>query len=179
MHLYCFVLGLRSISVFHWLCRNGTLSTWRIKLCSMGASWRRNWKLLWVSMGKSNGQRCIAQLHEHIEQEEEGKEDAPVTYMSATRRLLCSLASRAQRGRACQRRRRQCCSSPALPVGTATAIPAAGASFATPPAGSARLAAGGAPLLPQQGVRDRPAGRVPARGLPDPLGALRRGVMTN
>jgi hypothetical protein len=39
----------------------------------MGASWGRNWKLLRLSMGKSNGQLCTAQLHEHVEQEEDGR----------------------------------------------------------------------------------------------------------
>jgi hypothetical protein len=129
-------------------------------------------------MGKSNGHRCTVQLHEHVEQEEECKEDAPVTYMPATRRLLCSLASRAQHGGACQRRRRRRCSSLALPAGTA--IPAAGVSSATPLAGSARLAAGASSAAPRHGVQDRPVGRVPVRGLPRPAGrAIRRGVTTN
>jgi hypothetical protein len=97
-------------------------------------------------MGKSNRHGCTVQLHEHVEQEEECKEDAPVTYMPATRRLLCSLASRAQHGGACQRRRRRRCSSLALPAGTA--IPAASVSSATLLAGSARLVAGASSAAP-------------------------------
>jgi hypothetical protein len=43
------------------------------KMIFDGSFLGRNWKLLRLSMGKSNEQLCTAQLHEHVEQEEDGR----------------------------------------------------------------------------------------------------------
>jgi hypothetical protein len=132
-------------------------------------------------MGKSNGQLCTPQLHEHVEQEEDGRRQGrcacDIHAGHPTPAVLASIQSPAWR------------SLPAtpppllqLPCSARPGLqyrPPARAPLLRPP-GVQDWPPERAPLLPRQGVQDRPAGRVPVRGLPRPAGrALRRGVTTN